>query len=145
MNTRRALVAGMAAGTAFLAATLADSRLSSYPYNDLKLVGQMFTTRSPWWQALGLAGHYGLSVVVALAYARWAYRQLPGPGWLRGFIFLQMENLALYPLAAISDRFHAGMRAGQLPPLLAWKSFWGQFWRHVAFGLVLGALYEEQS
>ena len=137
----RAVVSGLAAGTAFLATTYLDSKLSSYPYNDIKLVGQVFTTKSPFWQIQGLVGHYGFSVVMALLYARYAYRLLPGPGWLKGLLFLMIENNGLYPLAPLLDRIHAGQRQGELPRLMTLKSYVGQTWRHVAFGLVLGALY----
>jgi hypothetical protein len=37
------------------------------------------------------------------------------------------------------------MRRGQLPPLLNWKTFWGQMLRHVAFGAVLGLLYKPKK
>ena len=142
VNVKRALLAGIAAGTAYLGATWADSKLSSHPFNDLKLVGQPFTTKSPDWLIQGLAGHYGFSAIVSLAYASWAYNWLPGPGWLKGLLFLQLENTVLYPGAAILDPFHAGIQGGQLAPLLNWKTFKGQVVRHVAFGIVLGALYK---
>jgi hypothetical protein len=141
VDVQRAVGAGLAAGTAFLATTYLDSKLSSHPYNDLKLVGQVFTTRSPAWQIQGVVGHYGFSIFMALLYARYAYRLLPGPGWLKGLLFLMIENNGLYPLAPLLDRIHAGRRKGELPPLTSLKSFAGQTWRHVAFGLVLGALY----
>lgn len=144
VDVERAVVAGLAAGTAFLATTFLDSKLSNYPYNDLKLVGQMFTTRSPFWQIQGLAGHYGFSVVMALLYARYAYRLLPGPGWLKGLLFLQIENNGLYGLAPLADKIHAGHRQGELPKLTSWKSYAGQTWRHVAFGVVLGMLYRQK-
>ena len=141
VDVERAVAAGLAAGTAFLATTFLDSKLSNYPYNDIKLVGQMFTTKSPFWQLQGLAGHYGFSVVMALLYARFGYRLLPGPGWFKGLLFLQIENNGLYVLAPLVDKIHAGHRKGELPKLTSWKSYAGQTWRHVAFGLVLGALY----
>ncbi|MDQ5823606.1 MAG: hypothetical protein M3441_05250 [Chloroflexota bacterium] len=145
IDVERAVGAGLAAGTAFLATTFLDSKLSNYPYNDIKLVGQVFTTKSPFWQIQGLVGHYGFSVVMALLYARYAYRLLPGPGWLKGLLFLMIENNGLYPLAPLLDRIHAGQRKGELPRLMALKSYVGQTWRHVAFGLVLGALYRNGS
>lgn len=140
-DDKRAILSGMAAGTAFLATAWLDSRLSSHPFNDLKLVGQFLTTRSPLWQIQGLAGHYGFSAIMSLIYARIAYPRLPGPLSLKGLIFLQIENSLLYPVAPLIDRLHAGMKQDELPPLMNWKTFWGQFWRHVAFGLVLGTLY----
>jgi hypothetical protein len=145
VDVPRAVGAGLAAGSAYLAAAWADSRLSSHPFNDLKLVGQMVTTRSPWWQMQGLAGHYGFSVVMALLYARYARAALPGPGWLKGIIFLNIENLALYPAGLLIDRYHMGVRAGELPRMMTWKTFAGQVVRHVAFGLTLGLLYRPKN
>ena len=120
----------MAAGSAYLAATWADSKLSSHPFNDLKLIGQMVTTRSPWWQMQGLAGHYCFSVVMALLYARYGRAVLPGSGWLRGVLFLMLENTVLYPVGVPVDRYHAGVRAGELAPMMTWKTFRGQVLRH---------------
>jgi hypothetical protein len=128
----------LVAGTAYLVAMWLDNKLSSWQFNDLKLVGQIFTTRSPIWQAQGLAGHYCFSVLMALFYTRYACERLPGPGWLRGITFLMIENTVLYPLALPADKLHAGIRAGQLPPLLHSKTFLGQVVRHIAFGVALG-------
>jgi len=145
LDIPRALLSGAAAGTAYLAAMWADNKISSHKFNDIKLVGQIFTTRSPFWQIQGLVGHYGFSGVMALLYATQAYHRLPGPGWLRGLIFLQIENTILYPLAIPMDPRHAGVQSGQLPPVWNWKSFWGQVVRHVAFGVALGALYRDKK
>jgi len=143
INLPRALLAGMAAGTAYLAAMWADNKLSRPKFNDIKLVGQVFTTKSPFWQIQGLVGHYSFSSVIALVYASQAYNRLPGPGWLRGLIFLQIENSTLYLLAPLMDPHHAGVKSGQVPPVWKWKSFWGQVVRHIAFGVTLGALYRD--
>lgn len=142
-DIKRALLAGVAAGNSYLASAWLDSKLSSHPFNDVKLVGQMFTTRSPAWQIQGVAGHYTFSVALSWIYASWFYKRLPGPGWLRAVTFLQLENAVLYALALVVgfDRFHAGIRRGQLPPLANLKTFKGQVVRHIAFGLALGVLY----
>ena len=144
VNTKRALLAGIAAGSSYLASAWIDSKLSSPPFNDVKLVGQMFTTKSPAWQIQGIVGHYGFSSFMSLAYAALFYKRLPGPRWLRGVTFMQLENTALYALAlAIGfDKFHEGIKRGQLPPLANMQTFKGQALRHVAFGIALGALYD---
>ena len=144
-NLKSAIPGGLAAGTAYLGAMWLDNKLSSWQFNDLKLVGQMFTTCSPFWQLQGLAGHYGFSVLMALAYARYAQHRLPGPGWLRGVLFLLFENVALYPAGLIVDRMHAGMKAGHLPPLLHPKTFAGQILRHIAFGTALGVICRNEK
>src|SRR5687767_9033156 len=112
VNVKRVAVSGLAAGLAYLATTWADSKLSSHPFNDLKLIGQMFTTKPPLWIVLGTAGHFGFSLLVALVYARYFYKRLPGPLVLKGVTFLQIENTLLYPAAIIVDRVHAGIHAG---------------------------------
>lgn len=144
INVSRALLSGLAAGTAYLAAMWADNVVSRHKFNDIKLVGQIFTTKSPFWQIQGLVGHYGFSGVMALVYASQAYKRLPGPGWLKGFLFLQIENSTLYPLAPLMDPHHAGVKSGQVPRVWKWKTFWGQAVRHIAFGVTLGALYNEK-
>jgi hypothetical protein len=131
----------LGAGTAYLAAMWLDNRLSSQEFNDLKLVGQFFTTKWPWWIAQGLAGHYTFSMLMALVYARFFYSRLPLHPVLKGVIFLNLENALLYPLGPFIDRFHAGIKSGQLPPMATIKSFLGQVVRHIAFGFVLGLLY----
>lgn len=141
----RAIFAGLVAGTAYLATTWADSKLSSHPFNDLKLVGQVFTTRSPFWIAQGVVVHFSFGLALSLLYASWAYSRLPGPGWFKGLLYLQLENTLLYPIAFFLDPIHAGVRSGQLPRLLNRKTFQGQVLRHVAFGLALGALYRPRS
>jgi hypothetical protein len=143
VDTGRAVVAGLAAGTAYLASMWVDNKLSSQHFNDLKLVGQMFTTKSPAWLIQGLLVHYGFSIVVAMLYASWGVRRLPGPRWLRGVLFMQLENAILYPGSSLIMPIHAGLKSGQVPSLLERKVIQGQLLRHVAFGLALGALYTE--
>jgi hypothetical protein len=135
-----AIPAGLAAGTAYLGTMWLDNKISSWDFDDLKLVGQMFTTKSPLWQLQGLAGHYAFSIAMSTIYIRYARRHLPGPGWLRGITFMMLENALLYPAAGLIDNIHAGMKANLLPPLLNKKTFLGQVTRHIAFGAVLGLL-----
>ena len=141
IDAPRALLAAIAAGNAYLASMWLDNKFFSHPFNDLKLTGQLWTTKSPTWEIVGVANHFSFSVVVSMLYAAWGYSHLPGPHWLRGLLFLQMENALLYPGAALIEPFHAGIKSGQLPTLLSRKSFMGQASRHVAFGLALGLVY----
>lgn len=139
-SPQQIVTTGLVAGGAFLGAMWLDNKLSSWQFNDLKLVGQVFTTRSPVWQLQGLLGHFGFSVVMAFLYARYVRARLPGPGWLRGIIFLQLENGVLYPATIVADKVHAGIKSGQLPPMINMKTFKGQVVRHIAFGATLGLL-----
>jgi hypothetical protein len=141
VDTGRAVVAGLAAGTAYLAAMWADNKLSSQRFDDLKLVGQVFTTRAPAWVIQGLLVHYGFSVAIALLYASWGARRMPGPPWLKGVLFMQLENAILYPGAALVMPIHAGVKSGQVPSMFERKVIQGQLLRHLAFGLALGGVY----
>jgi hypothetical protein len=145
IDVTRALLASILAGNAYLGAMWLDNELSSHPFNDLKLTGQILTTKSPAWEIMGVANHFSFAVVVSMIYARWAYSRLPGPGWLKGLLFLQLENALLYPGAALLEPRHAGMKSGQVPTLFSWKSWWGQVLRHVAFGIVLGLVYRPKK
>ena len=141
LDPGRAVVAGLAAGTAYLAAMWADNKLSSQRFDDLKLVGQVFTTRAPAWVIQGLLVHYGFSVAIALLYASWGARRMPGPPWLKGVLFMQLENAILYPGAALVMPIHAGVKSGQVPSMFERKVIQGQLLRHLAFGLALGGVY----
>jgi hypothetical protein len=145
VDVDRALLASIAAGSAYLASTWVDSKLSSHPFNDLKLVGQILTIRSPNWVFMGLAAHYSMSALMSVVYSTLAYRKLPGPGWLKGILFLQIENTLLYPAAALLEPIHAGMKSGEVPTLFSWKTFRGQVVRHVVFGVTLGAIYRPKK
>lgn len=145
VDIAHAVRAGSVAGTAFLATTLLDSKLSNHPYNDLKLVGQMFTIKSPLWQIQGLLGHYAFAITMAVVYDRYARRMLPGPLWLKGVLFMQIENNVLYVLSPLVDKVHAGEREGTLPPLMNRKTYLGQALRHVSFGAALGAMYGSKT
>ena len=79
---------------------------------------------------------------MALVYAKFAYSHLPGPDVLKAVVFMNIENASLYSAAFLLDRLHAGIRNGEIPPLLNKKTFYGQVVRHIAFGLALGLLYK---
>ena len=69
IDVSRAVVAGLSAGTAYLGAMWADNKLSSHEFNDLKLVGQVFTTKSPLWAIQGVIINDAFTLLVAVAYA----------------------------------------------------------------------------
>lgn len=142
LDAPRALLASIVAGSAYLGAMWVDNRLSSHPFNDLKLTGQVWTTQSPTWEIVGVANHFCFSIAMSMLYAAWGYSHLPGPRWLRGVLFLQLENILLYPLAGLLEQAHAGVKSGQVPTLFSRKSFAGQVVRHLAYGLALGGTYK---
>ncbi len=64
---------------------------------------------------------------------------LPLPPMLRGPAAGLSEHLALWPLVALTDRFHPARK--QLPVLGGnHRAFAQAAWRHLLFGLVLGEL-----
>lgn len=141
---RSALVGGMA-GTAYLAEMALDMRLASNRYDDLVLWGGFVTRDRVRQRLIGLVTHYLLSTALAAAYGvllpllpRW-------PGWLRGVVFVQVENALLYPGVPALNAWHPEVRAGRLPSLLTWRYFWVEIARHVAFGATLGALSKERQ
>ena len=60
INAGRAMTVGVVAGGAYLGAMWVDNRVSSHQFDDLKLVGQAFTTKSPWWVISGVGRAFWL-------------------------------------------------------------------------------------
>ncbi len=133
-------LAGAAAGAVFVAVLEADLRLTGNDVDDLVLLGRPFVRDRKRARLAGLTIHTVNSVVLAGVFASIADR-LPGPCWLRGVIFANVENLALYPLLVFEDH-HPAIREGVLDDYWTWSSFLQSIPRHVAYGAVLGAVYE---
>ena len=66
---------------------------------------------------------------------------MPGPAWLKGVIFANVENVILYPITLFED-IHPAIRTGQVDRYFTWPAFWQSVPRHIAYGAVLGVLYE---
>lgn len=142
---RRSTMVGGIAGTMYLAEMALDMRVAANSYDDLVLWGG-FVTRHPVRQRLiGACIHYGLSAVLAAAYGRSASILPAWPGWLRGLLFVQVENALLYPGVPVLNTIHPEVRAGRLPSLLTWRYFWVEIARHVAFGATMGALLDDRK
>jgi hypothetical protein len=135
-------MAGLAAAAAYLLTNLLDMRLLRYPQNDLMLQGRMVPLFRPVWPLAGLVLHTGFSLALTALYAA-ARDRLPGPPWLRGVLFLQAENTALWTLVPLIDRYHPAVRDGQMPPLNTPRCFLQAVLRHLVFGAVMGALLGE--
>ncbi len=79
--------------------------------------------------------HTALGLGMALIYACFAYRLLPGPGWLRGLLFCQaawlMQAFVVLPWTG------AGVIGLRLSPLTPWASFA----LNSLYGLILGSCY----
>lgn len=138
LSPRRVLLAGGAAGTAYLAEAALDMRLRPNSYDDLVLWGGFVTRGRTRQRLVGAAVHYALSAVLAAAFAA-SPRFIPNwPGWLRGVLFVQLENALLYPGVPVLNAVHPEVRSGRMPSLLTWRYFWVEIFRHLAFGSVLG-------
>src|SRR5690348_919105 len=136
----RAVMAGLAGGFAYLIEQSIDLRVFRVNVDDIQLLGRFFSSNPRVWPAIGLAIHCFNAISLACVYALLG-RYLPGPGWLRGIIFAQIENTLLWPITLILDRYHPGRKAGTLAAYNAPVPFLQGILRHLAYGAVLGLLY----
>src|SRR5829696_9535774 len=104
-------VLGLAAGAAFVAVLETDLRLTGRNVDDLMILGRPFTEDPSKARAVGMAIHVVNSLALASLYATLEGR-LPGPGWVQGVIFANVENVILYPITRFED-VHPAIRTGQ--------------------------------
>jgi hypothetical protein len=136
-QTARGALAGALAAGVWAAQQPLDKRLFGSEYDDTELLGKA-VTRGPSWAAAGLVMHVTNGAAFGAAYAQVAPR-MPLPSWARGPVAALGEHLALWPLAALIDRFHPAR--DELPPIARSRRAFGQStWRHLVFGVVLGEL-----
>jgi hypothetical protein len=133
-------ISGLAAGAAFVAVLEIDLRLTGRNVDDLMILGRPFIEEPAKARALGGALHAFNSVALASLYAMLEQR-IPGPGWLKGVIFANVENAILYPITLFED-IHPAIRSGQVDRYFTWPAFWQSIPRHIAYGAVLGILYD---
>ena len=133
-------ISGIAAGAAFVAVLEADIRLTGRNVDDLLVLGRPFTAKPAKARAIGGAIHAVNSLAMASLYAMLEPR-LPGRPWLKGVIFANVENVILYPITLFED-IHPAVRTGQVDRYFTWPAFWQSVPRHIAFGVVLGVLYD---
>jgi hypothetical protein len=106
-------------------------------YDDVELLGRAVTSGDGWYP-VGLALHIQNGAMFGAIYANVA-PVLPLPAPLRGPVAALTEHVTLWPLGALSDRFHPARR--QLTPLGGNRRAFAQgTWRHLLFGVVLGEL-----
>jgi len=142
-SLRRSAAVGGMAGTAYLASMAADLWLTGNRYDDLMLWGGMLSRHPVRSRVLAALAHYGLSIGLVATYQALLPSLPPGPAWLRGVLFVQAENLLLYPGVPVLHAAHPMVQSGELPPLTTWTFFWLEALRHAAFGLVLGVMMTE--
>ncbi len=136
----RGATAGLLGSLAYSAEMWLDLRLVRYRFNDFTLLGRPFSSNPRIWLPVGATIHLINGMLVGRLYAG-VERLLPGPGWLRGVLFAQAENLLLWPLMLLVDRCHPGRRDGSLAPAFTLLSFCVAVLRHLAFGFVLGRAF----
>lgn len=137
IDPRRALAAGLLASAAYLVANELDIRICRSPQRDLMLQGRLRPILRPVWPLTGLVLHAGFGVILALLYAA-VRERLPGPAWLRGALWANLENAVLWPLTPVIDRYHPAVQDGSMPRLATWTALAQAVWRHLVFGVVLG-------
>jgi hypothetical protein len=136
-RTLRGAACGAAAAWVWAAQQPLDKRVFDSEYDDVELLGKS-VTQSDGWFPLGLAIHAGNGALFGAVYANLA-PAMPIPAPLRGPVAAMAEHLVLWPLGAVSDRFHPARKA--LPKLRGNRIAFAQAaWRHLLFGLVLGEL-----
>jgi hypothetical protein len=114
-----------------------DKRLFGSRYDDVELLGKL-VTRGDGWYPIGLAVHLANGAMFGGLYANLA-PALPVPSVLRGASAAMIENFGLWPLVAVTDRFHPAR--DELPPLAGNRTALLQAtYRHLLFGIVLGEL-----
>jgi hypothetical protein len=114
-----------------------DKRVFASRYDDVELLGRLVVRGDAWYPA-GLALHMADGALFGLVYANLA-PVVPLPSVLRGPAAGLAEHAALWPLVALTDRFHPARK--QLPGLAGNRRAFAQAaWRHLLFGLVLGEL-----
>lgn len=134
-----ASVAGLAAGSAFLATMEVDLRLTCRNLDDRILLGRPAVREASHAKTAGTIIHALNSLVFAFLYALVCDR-IPGPPWWKGTLFFNIENIVLYPITAL-ERHHPAIKSGQLAPYWNWPAFLQSIPRHIAFGAVLGIVY----
>ncbi len=106
-------------------------------FDDVELLGKAIT-RGDGWYPVGLAWHMGNGALFGAAYSNIA-PVLPIPAVLRGPAAALVEQTVVWPLGAVSDRFHPAR--SKLPTLAGnRRAFAQELWRHLLFGILLGEL-----
>jgi hypothetical protein len=136
-RTLRGAVCGSVAASIWALEQPFDKLLFSCRYDHVELLGRAVMRGEGWYPA-GLVLHLQNGAMFGAVYANLA-PVLPVPPVLRGPLAALAEHLALWPLGALSDRFHPARK--QLPELAGNRRAFAQAtWRHFLFGLVLGEL-----
>ncbi len=128
---------GAVAAAVWAAQQPLDKLVFGCDYDDVALLGKA-VTRSDGWYPIGLGFHLVNGAIFGAVYSNVA-PLLPLPSAARGPATGLAEHLALWPLGALTDRFHPARKS--LPRLSGNpRAFAQATWRHLLFGAVLGEL-----
>jgi prepilin signal peptidase PulO-like enzyme (type II secretory pathway) len=139
MSRRRAALAGAGAATLWAGLERIDMRLLANGYSDVELLGKL-ATRTRWWPVAGLALHAANGAVFGLAFEE-VRRLTKLPARPLALALALGEHVALFPLGILVDRKHPARR--ELALTFSARSFAQATIRHAAFGVALGAFYDE--
>lgn len=120
-----------------------DKRALACAYDDVELLGRIVAPDGDAARvaAVGLAMHTANGALFGAVYAGVLVPGplAPVPAPLRGPLVAELENVGLWPLGRLSDRFHPARE--RLPRLTGSRRALAQAtWRHLLFGIVLGEL-----
>jgi hypothetical protein len=137
-RTLRGAACGAAAAGIWAAAQPLDKLVFSSAYDDVELLGRAVVRGERGWYGAGLAIHLADGALFGAVYAS-VSPAIGVPVRLRGPLIALLEHLALWPLTALTDRFHPARE--RLPTLIGNRAAFAQAtWRHLLFGFVLGEL-----
>lgn len=136
-RTLRGAVCGSVAAAVWALQQPLDKLVFASRYDDVELLGKA-VTRGDGWYPIGLALHMANGATFGAAYANVA-PALPMPPSLRGPAVALGEHIGLWPMGALTDRFHPARE--ELPRLTGNRRAFAQAtWRHLLFGVLLGEL-----
>ncbi len=136
-RTLRGAVCGACAAAVWALEQPLDKLMFEGGYDDIEVLGKAVTRGDGWYPA-GVAMHLTNGALFGAVYANVA-PVLPLPPVLRGPAAALTEHLALWPLTAVSDRYHP--RRKSLAALAGNRKAFAQATvRHLLFGIVLGEL-----
>ena len=138
MSRKRAALAGGLAAAGWAALEPIDRRLLAHDYSDVAMLGKL-VTRSRFWPVAGLAVHVANGAMFGLMFEG-VRRRTDAPPRRLALGLALTENVALFPLASLIDRYHPARGEPGLAPLATKRGLAQATVRHALFGTLLGAV-----
>lgn len=134
-----AAIAGATATVAYTVVMELDIAATGVNSNDILLLGTLVTRQPRTARIIGSVAHAANGVTLGVIYGTVARQHLPGPPWVRGLLFANLENGALYTLGPL-EQHHPGITSGEVAPYWSKTAFLQSLFRHTVYGAVLGWL-----